>query len=59
MASVLWQSGTARLEQHDARSALLELEEAVSLGEKFLSAGEPRLAEYRETLATCRALLTK
>jgi hypothetical protein len=59
VASVLWQSGTARLEQNDARAALPELEEAVTLGEKFLKPGDSQLQEYRDTLAKCKALLAK
>jgi tetratricopeptide (TPR) repeat protein len=58
LARMLWYSGRARFDSKvagDAAAALPELEEAVTMAEKFLSPEHPQLAEYRETLAKCRA----
>jgi serine/threonine protein kinase/tetratricopeptide (TPR) repeat protein len=57
LARVLWRSGSARVANKDAAAALPELEEAVAMAEKVLPADHPQLAEYRETLATCKAAI--
>ena len=36
-----------------------ELEEAVAIAEKVLPADHPHLKDYRETLASCKAAMTK
>ena len=59
LARLLWRSGTGRLENKDAVSALPELEEAVTMAERFLPAGHPQLKEYRETLDQCRDAIGK
>ena len=41
----------------DAAAALPELEEAVTMAEKFLRPGHSHLMEYRDTLAKCKAAL--
>lgn len=60
LARILWRSGSARLDNKDYATALTELQEAVSMGEKVLpppAADHPQLKEYRETLAKCTAAL--
>lgn len=57
LCDALWRSGRARLERDDAARALPELEEAVALAEKQLRAGSTRIAQYRATLALCKAAL--
>ena len=57
LARVLWRSGGARLENHDAAAALPELEEAVSMSQKFLKSDDKQLEKFRETLAKCKAEL--
>ncbi len=57
LARVLWRSGSARLENQEAAVALPELEEAVSMAQKVLKPDDTQLAEYREALATCKAVL--
>ncbi|MBK8913209.1 MAG: serine/threonine protein kinase [Phycisphaerales bacterium] len=59
LARWLWRSGGARLENNDHAAALVELEEAVAMGEKFLGPEDRQLARYRETLAECRAAMAK
>ncbi len=57
LCDALWRSGRARLEREDAARALPELEEAVSLAEKELRSGSPRIEQYRATLTQCKAAL--
>jgi tetratricopeptide (TPR) repeat protein len=57
LARVLWRFGSARLENEEAAAALPELEEAVSMAQKVLKPDDTQLAEYREALATCKAVL--
>jgi serine/threonine protein kinase len=59
LARTLWRSGSARLENVDATAALPELEEAVSMAEKYLPADHPHLTEHRETLTECKAALAE
>ncbi len=62
LARMLWRSGSARLESKGAggaAAALPELEEAVSTAARFLKPEDPRLKEYRETLARCKEALAE
>jgi eukaryotic-like serine/threonine-protein kinase len=59
LARVLWRSGTSRLDGNQALAALPELEEAVLMAQRYLKPQDPQLAEYRETLAKCKALLAR
>ena len=59
LARLLWRSASARLENSDAAAALPELEEALTLGEKFLKPEHPHLKEYRDALAKCRDAIDK
>lgn len=56
-ARVLWASGSARLDLKDAAGALLELQEAVLMGEQVLKPEDPQLTEYRDALAKCKGML--
>jgi len=58
LARVLWRSGGARLENHEAEAALPELEEAVAMAQKLPKPDDTQLTEFRETLAKCKAALT-
>ncbi len=62
LACFLWSSGTVRFDDNggrDAAAALPELEEAVTMAEKFLPPEHPHLEAYRTTLAECRAALAE
>ena len=55
LARALWRSGCARMENDDLEGALRDLEECVTLSERFIPADHPHLAEHRESLEACRA----
>lgn len=57
LASVLWRSGSARLDAQGAAAALPELEEALAMAESFLPPDHPQLKEYRDTLAKCKSMI--
>ena len=57
LARTLGRSGTGCVQSRDASAALPELEEAVSMGGKFLAAADQYLKDSRESLDECTALL--
>jgi len=57
LAGLLWRSGKARLENKDLEAAHAELEEAAAMAQKLLKPDDKHLAQFRETLAKCKAAL--
>ncbi|MBL8739182.1 MAG: serine/threonine protein kinase [Planctomycetes bacterium] len=59
MARLQWFAARTRLQNGEPARALPGLEAAVTMAESLLPADSPQLAEYRATLAKCRAALAK
>lgn len=57
LARLLWRSGVARMEGNELDAALGDLEESVSMSERFISADHPHMAEHRASLEACRAAM--
>jgi tetratricopeptide (TPR) repeat protein len=61
LARTLARAGSARFDdgRGDAAAALPDLEEAVLIAEELLPPEHPHLAQYRASLAKCRAVLAE
>lgn len=59
LARALWRAGDAQLAAGHAAEALPLLEECVTVAEATEPSGHPRLKEYHDTLAKCRAAMSK
>ncbi|MFO1031018.1 MAG: serine/threonine-protein kinase [Planctomycetota bacterium] len=59
VARLQWFAAKTRLQNGEPARALPGLEAAVAMAESLLPADSPQLADYRATLAKCRAALTK
>lgn len=57
LARTLGRSCADRFQNKEAAAAMPELEEAVSMGEKFLATDDANLKSFRESLARCKAVL--
>ncbi len=59
LARLHWFAAKTRLQNGEPARALPGLETAVAMAESLLPADSPQLADYRATLAKCRAALAK